>query len=231
LDMGLRIDSLEGQWQYTDQISLLDPEDDSQLNSHDKPLPCALGPVKFEVDYADGYDNLSAKQRTACTLQECESGSFSLEGNQLRSSKSVGPCDFSSSIFMGTSISNTWKPSDHEVKYLLPLVRNGSISSSLTNNFHIESGKCVHVEDPSEVLSSKYTDIEMQVSKESNFFMDTLGQTCNIFLDKGLKVKSPNDSQLVYRQNELGNVISMPTSGETSSESESSWEQVSEEDF
>ena len=138
LNMGLQIDSSEGQWQYTDRSSLLDPEANSLLKSHDKPLPCDLGSVRFEADYADGYDNWCGKQRTPCTLQQCESGSFSSEGNQLKSNKSVGPCDLLSSIFMGTSISNTWKPSDDEVKYLLPSVRIGSISSSLANNFHTE---------------------------------------------------------------------------------------------
>lgn len=225
LNMGLRIDSSEGQWQYTDQSSLLDPEANSLLKSHDKPLPCDLGSVWFEADYTDGYDNWCGKQRTPCTLQQCESGSFSSEGNQLKSSKSVGPCDFSSSIFMGTSISNTWKPSDDEVKYLLPSVRTGSISSSLANNFHIEREKHVHVEDLDEVLSSR-AEIEMLVCKESNFFMDTLGQTSSILLDNGSKVESPNEYKFIYYQNELEN-----TSGENSSESVCSWEQVNEEDF
>jgi len=230
LNMGLRIDSSEGKWQYTDQSLLLDPEANSWLKSCDKPLPCALGSVKIEADYAEGYDNLFGKQRIPCTLQEYESGSFFAEGNQLKSSTSVGPCDFSSSIFMGTSISNTWKPSDDEVKYLLPSVRTGSISSSLAENFHIEREKCVDVEDLNEVLSSKYSEIEMLVSKESNFFMDTLGQTSNILLDKGSKVESPKEYKFVCCQNELENAIAMPTSGEAS-ESESSWEQVNEEDF
>jgi len=62
----------------------------------------AFGWVKNEVDYADGYVNLFGKQGPPYPVQECESGGFSLEKKQLKSSKSVGPCDFSSSIFMGT---------------------------------------------------------------------------------------------------------------------------------
>lgn len=223
LNMGLRIDSFGGQWQYTDQSSFLDGEAYSMLRSH------AFGWVKNEADYADGYVNLFGKRGPPYPLQECESGGFSLGKNQLKSSKSVGPCDFSSSIFMGTDISDTWKPSDDEVKYLLP--RTGSISSSLADNFQIEREKCAHVEDLNEALSSKYAEIEMLVSKENNFFMDTEGQTSNILLDNGSKVESPKDHEFVCCQNELENAISMPMSGETTSESESSWEQVNEQDF
>ena len=51
-------------------------------------------------------------------------------------------------------ISDTWKPSDDEVKYFLP--RTGNISSSLTDNFQIEREKCAHMEDLNEALTSKY---------------------------------------------------------------------------
>jgi len=59
--MDLRIGSSEGQCRYTDQSSLLDPEANSWLKSHDKPLPCAFGLVKIEDDYVHGYHNLFGK--------------------------------------------------------------------------------------------------------------------------------------------------------------------------
>lgn len=114
---------------------------------------------------------------------------------------------------MGTDISDTWKPSDDEVKYLLP--RTGSISSSLTTNFQIEREKCAHVEDLNEALTSKYAEIEMLVSKENNFFMDTEGQTSNILLDNGSKVESPKEHEFVCCQNELENAIAKTCLGMT----------------
>ena len=81
------------------------------------------------------------------------------------------------------------------------------------------------MEDLDEVLSSR-AEIEMLGCKERNFFMDTLGQTSSILLDSGSKVESFNKYKFIYSQNELEN-----TSGETSSESECSWEQVNEEYF